>query len=198
LALNEDSRFERRRLEQHYRKMADEELLAIASDMGALTIVAREVMKIELAKRGLHAEGPIQATGEVLPPKDEKLVTIARFITMGQALIAKGVLDSAGITCFLIHDVISRIYVPTFSGGVGLQVDQGDADTAQQLLSEPMADDFEVEGIGEYHQPACPNCGSMEVDLFSLEAPDEVGDWWKCRRCHHQWMVAAEDAADMR
>jgi len=65
---------------------------------------------------------------------DKELVTIRQFGDMSEALLAQGCLESAGIECFLTDANITRIEWP-ISRGMRLQVNPGDAESAEALLA---------------------------------------------------------------
>jgi len=72
------------------------------------------------------------------------LITARRFRGLSEALIAKGSLDSAGIESFLVDDNMGRIFVPTFTGGVRLQVRPEDLDAVNEILNEPAPESSEL------------------------------------------------------
>ena len=49
-----------------------------------------------------------------------------------------------------------------------LQVNADDAAAAEELLSQPIPEDFDVSGIGTYEQPHCPKCGSLDVNFREI------------------------------
>ena len=73
------------------------------------------------------------------------LVTIRKFRDLAEAFLAKGSLESAGIESFLMDDNMVRIFVPTFTGGVRLQVRAEDAILAAEVLDEPNLEDCDLE-----------------------------------------------------
>jgi hypothetical protein len=76
------------------------------------------------------------------PGNDEgngDLVTIRQFGDQGEALFAKGCLESAGIECFLADANITRMEWP-LSRGMRLQVMAKDAAAATELLQQAVAD----------------------------------------------------------
>ena len=66
----------------------------------------------------------------------ESLATIATFVRLEEALVARGVLESAGVECFLADENMMRIAWPyqLAIGGVRLQVLESDAGAASELL----------------------------------------------------------------
>jgi hypothetical protein len=68
----------------------------------------------------------------------DKLATAAVFYNLHEADIAKGLLDSCGVDCFLCDEHMHRVHPLTSEiiGGVRLQVAQQDMDLAKELLKE--------------------------------------------------------------
>jgi hypothetical protein len=68
----------------------------------------------------------------------EGLVTVAVFVVVHEAEMARGFLESNGIDVFLADGAMSRIasHLTPMIGGIKLQVRQEDADRACELLSE--------------------------------------------------------------
>lgn len=194
-----DPEQERLRLAELYSHQTDEELQAIAAQAYELTELARTLLRGELAKRGL--------TVPVLeyPPGDEveirRRVTIRQFRDLPEALLAKGSLDSAEIESDLVDDNIVRLdwFWSNLMGGVKLQVDPEDAEAANEILNQPILEGFDAAGPGQYRQPRCPNCDSLDVSYQELNKPVSyfaayVGvpipvyrRAWRCHSCHAQW-----------
>jgi hypothetical protein len=68
----------------------------------------------------------------------EKLATVAVFYTLHEADVAKGLLDSCGVECFLCDEHMHRVHPLTaeVTGGIRLQVLEQDLDLAKELLQE--------------------------------------------------------------
>ncbi|MFZ0479900.1 MAG: DUF2007 domain-containing protein [Terriglobales bacterium] len=69
-----------------------------------------------------------------------ELVTVRTFFNPSEAMLAKALLDSAGIECFLADDNAARVIggnVP----GVRVQVSRVDAEAAKALLDQPIPED---------------------------------------------------------
>lgn len=119
--------------------MSDEELQLISSQQSDLTAPARTALHVELERRGVLQT----LEGQTPPPlghdevEFQDLVTVRRFRTLSEALVAKGGLESAGIECYLVDDNMVRIFVSTFTGGVRLQVKSEDLAPATEILDEP-------------------------------------------------------------
>jgi hypothetical protein len=71
--------------------------------------------------------------GDTEPTPPEGLVTVGRFEDPVEAQIAKGMLESAGVECFLVGENVNNLLQAAFR--VRLQVRVADADAARQLLA---------------------------------------------------------------
>ena len=189
---------ERKRLRDRYAAMEDGELEKIASDAGGLTEVASEELKSEMERRGINwpeqfIPGP--------PP-----VMVGRYRDLPDAQVAKSLLDSAGIDSFLADENLVRIdwFWSNMLGGAKLFVREKDADAAKKLLEQGPPEVFDVAGVGEYQQPRCPKCNSLDVSLDALDRriahpgllvglPIRVTHkGWKCNACGNEWDPPSE------
>jgi Putative prokaryotic signal transducing protein len=203
---NQDPEQQRRHLEVLYSDMADAELLKLDEDPGALTGVAQEALRGEMSRRGIVIV-PVQSSGgdEV---QLQKLVTLRQFRDLPEALLAKGALESAGIESFLADDNMVRLdwFISNLIGGIKIKVKPEDLEAAHEILDQPIPEGFEVDGVGDYQQPRCPKCQSLDVTFQQLNQPVAYGSaWlrvpmpihykaWRCRSCKHEWKDAAPDA----
>lgn len=203
---NQDPERQRRHLEVLYSDMADAELLKLDEDPGALTGVAQEALRGEMSRRGIVIV-PVQSSGgdEV---QLQKLVTLRQFRDLPEALLAKGALESAGIESFLADDNMVRLdwFISNLIGGIKIKVKPEDLEAAHEILDQPIPEGFEVDGVGDYQQPRCPRCQSLDVTFQQLNQPVAYGSaWfsvplpihykaWRCRSCKHEWNDAAPDA----
>ena len=73
-------------------------------------------------------------------PNASELVTIRQFGNLGEALMAKGRLDSAGIESFLADSNMAWMDSPLVRG-MRLQVSPEDAETAIEILDQSALDD---------------------------------------------------------
>ena len=201
---------ERARLQALYAGMSNEELQEVADDADSLTDVARAALRAEMLRRGMEAPSerrPEPIEGESPSPKP---VIIGRYRDLAIASVAKSILDSAGIESFLADDNVIRMdwFYSNAIGGIKLRVRDEDAAEARELLEGQAPEKFEVEGVGEYEQPKCPNCGSLDVSfeeldrkiahtglLISLPIP-AVKHGWSCHECGHSWDAPGETPAD--
>src|ERR1700681_4458413 len=67
---------------------------------------------------------------------ERELVTIQSFRELPQAMLAKGMLNSAGIECFLMDDNTGRMlgFISNVIGGIRTKVNKVDAEAATALL----------------------------------------------------------------
>ena len=129
---------ERNRLAQLYAALSDGELQRLAGETESLTDEARAVLALEMSRRNIPAETAGEA--EDSPPggraKLRDLLTIRQFRDLPEALLAKSVLESAGIECFLgDYNLIRMDWLwSNLLGGIKLRVRQEDALEASRLL----------------------------------------------------------------
>lgn len=197
-----DSQAERRRLAQRYAGMSDEVLREIAVGVRFLTDEAIAALRAEFARRGLAIA---VKNLDVVPPPGGSIV-LRRYLWLADALLAKSILDSAGVECFLAdeHTIRMNWLWSLAIGEVRLWVRAEDSD-AVDLLDQGWVESFAVGGVGEYIQPRCPNCGSLEVSyrnlikrfayltlllcwLVAIIPPIPLRELaWKCYSCGHLW-----------
>ncbi|HTQ86526.1 MAG TPA: DUF2007 domain-containing protein, partial [Candidatus Solibacter sp.] len=82
-------------------------------------------------------------------------VTVRAFRDLPEAQVAKTILESANIKCFLADENLVRMdwFYSNLIGGIKLWVTEEDLQAAQALLKAEMPEEFEVEGVGEFRQP---------------------------------------------
>jgi len=195
---------ERQRLAARYAAMEDGELQKVAKDVRFLTAVAQETLRAEMSKRGILAtsESPTTENADGKRQNSVTPVILRKYREVPEASIAKSVLESAGIECFLADDNMVRLdwFYSNLVGGIKLFVREEDAEAATKLLDESTPEKFDVEGVGEYDQPHCPRCGSMDISFDGLNKPLTFGAmWitglpipvtttgWKCHACGNEW-----------
>jgi len=193
---------ERQRLARRYAAMSDEELSELAEDARLLTDAAKAALQAEITRRG--ADIALDETGPGGPPASP--IILRRYLWQHEALLAKAMLDSTGVECFLVdeHTIRMQWLWSLALGGVKVLVRPEDADVAE-LLDQGWVESFVVSGMGEYVQPRCPNCGSFDVSyrgllrrlayfslllcwMFAIVPPiamHELG--WRCAACGHLW-----------
>ena len=173
-----------------------------------MTEDAKLLLREEFDKRSLEA--PIL---EGLPDSFEfqEFVTIRTFRDPSVAMMAKSVLESADIPCFLKDENTVRIQWvwSNLIGGIRLRVRPADVETAEQLLSQEVLPTIELENGKVYEQPRCVYCTSLDI---SFEARNEkvglapflglasilVGvpiafpkNRWTCHTCRKEWNDSA-------
>ena len=140
----------------------------------------------------------------------DRLITVASFRDLPQALLAKGALDSTGIPCFLANENIVRLdwLLASAVGGIRLQVHETDAEKALEVLNDGIPAVFFSEKGELYEQPQCPNCESLNISyqdrnrwvtflswlMLSIPLPFPKELRWVCGKCGYEW-EAEEPAA---
>lgn len=203
---------EKRRLAETYAACTDLELKQIGQSAGELTDLAQEAFRAEMQRRALEVDLDSLAAEEEQRPALKELVTIRQFRDLPEALLAKGSLESAGIACSLSDDNLVRLdwFWSNLVGGIRLKVAPEDAELSDEILNLPIPEDLDVPGIGDYHQPRCPECHSLDVAYQELNKPvayisaylsipiplERLA--WRCHACHAEWeeeIDPPEDAA---
>jgi hypothetical protein len=191
---------ERQRLEKLYAAMADEELDKLLEAANDLSESAREVLKTEIERRGGHVEYVVEPS----PPEPDhpNLVAVARFRDLEQATIARGMLQSAGIDCFLADENTVRMdwFWSNMIGNMRLLVREDDAQAATEILAQPIPHAIPMDdGEEPFEQPKCPKCGSLDIQFegwdrgaslttAAMIAPLPIRrDTWKCNACGAHW-----------
>jgi hypothetical protein len=223
-----DPERERQRLAAFYAGQLDGELEKVAGEAYELSDLARELLKTELQKRRLsvdlaeHAfvpvkkalepgdppeEDPLEADGtqQALPDAESEgdtdgMVTIRTYRDLPEALLAKGSLDSAGMKCALVDDNVVRMdwFWSNAMGGVKVLVNREDVMVAEEILTQPIPEHFDVSGVGEYEQPKCPKCGSLDINFRELQSSAYLSmalsvpipfhrRAWRCHSCDVEW-----------
>ena len=190
---------ERARMAGVYSAMSDEELGQIAESGDELSATAHEAFQAEIARRGLKIE--------LAPPRGEDVfefnqtVTLRQFRDLPEALLAKGSLESAGIQAYLVDDNMIRMdwFISNLLGGIKLKVRPEDAEAASEILNQPIPETLDVEGVGDFEQPKCPRCHSLDVSFEELNKPvayltayagvplPVYKQGWTCDVCGNEW-----------
>jgi len=188
---------ERERIAGSYFGMSDEELEKVAATGYELSEIARQALELEISRRGSSiaiAASPGYDVYEI-----NETVTVRKFRDLPEALLAKGGLESAGIEAYLFDDNMVRMdwFYSNLIGGIKLKVNREDVETANEILNQPIPDRLEVTGLGNYQQPTCPQCHSLDVSyrerLRGLVAEQDAL-LWSCRACGKEWEES--EAAD--
>jgi hypothetical protein len=206
--MNDIDREEERRFAETYGRLADEQLARLAGEAHELTASATAALRAEIDRRhlpiDLNRDSPGNDEAEFQPQ-----TMIRRFRDLPEALLAKGSLESAGIECNLWDENLVRMdwFWSNMIGGIRLMVAPADAQAADEILSQPIPEDLQVPDIGDYHQPRCPKCNSLEVSYRELNKPvayismylnmpiplEHVA--WRCEECHAEWEDDQDEAA---
>lgn len=191
-------------LATRFASMPDAEVLHLGSQYAKLTDEAQGLVRAEFSRR--HLEVPeAEPDQDLLPGPEEGITTLRRFRDQGEALLARSVLESAGVGCFLLNEnTIRNDWLwSNLLGGIRLQVAASDVEAAEALLSQPIPAQITVAGEAEYYQPQCPKCGSLDIGLDNLDAkigatsillfgfplPNPVrDDSWHCANCGTDWI----------
>lgn len=193
-----DSIEKRNRVAQLYAGMSEPELKKLADEAWSLTDTGKEVLRAELARRGLEFELAPAAAAEL---ESRHLVTLRQFRDLPEALLAKGFLESAGVECFLVDETTIRMdwLWSNLLGGVKLCVDEEAAEAAAQILKQEIPENFIVEGDGDFEQPRCPQCQSLDISFQDLDKSVAYGSLflgvpiplrcrrWTCESCGYVW-----------
>ena len=132
-----DTEKERWRLSRVYGSMSEGEVEELAADAGSLSDAAKWALKLDLSRRGLKIE--LRESGSAPEAgKYSRLVTIRTFRDVPEAYLAKSILDSAEIECFLFdaNIVWTDWFWSNAVGGVKLRVREEDADAAVAVLDQ--------------------------------------------------------------
>src|SRR2546426_1878014 len=114
---DKDTEQERQRLQRVYSGMTEGELRALAEDAVSLTSEAVQALSAEIVLRKLDIA--VSKSGDEGGVRSEELVTIRTFGELHEAMLAKGMLDSAGIQCVVCGRRQYRPYAWLKSGWRG-------------------------------------------------------------------------------
>jgi hypothetical protein len=209
-----DPEVERQRLAKLYATMNDLELAEVAGEPTALSEWAFDALRNEMTKRGLDWTGGSAALAtlrEAASLKTDESGNVPEVLRvyrdMTDALTDRMVLEGAGIECYLFDENMVRLdwLWSNLLGGVKLVVRKEDVEESELLLGQNVPEKFDLEGAGQYEQPRCPKCGSMDVSFeglmkrvagagLFLGLPIIVKmNGWNCNSCEHQWGIEDED-----
>ncbi len=140
----------------------------------------------------------------------EEMVTIAKFLSLGEAKLAQGKLVSAAISAFVCDENMHAMnwHMGMALGGIRLQVPDSQVVRALEVL-----EDFEPEetkGLAEEDDEdaeevaCCPECESLEIREVASSPPRQITLWsaaipfpepptqttrrWKCLMCGYEWL----------
>src|SRR5271157_6058762 len=100
-------------------------------------------------------------------------VTIAKFLTLGEAKLAQGKLVSAGISAFVCAENMHAMnwHMGMALGGIRLQVPASQVVRALEVLDED-EDDEDMEEVA-----CCPECESLEIREVAASNPRQITLW---------------------
>ncbi len=147
----------------------------------------------------------------------EELVTISKFVSLGEAKLAQGKLVCAGISAFVCDENMHAMnwHMGMALGGIRLQVPDSQVVRALEVLEdfdpeETDALEFEGEDDDEMEEVACcPECESLEIREVASSNPRQITLWssaiplpepptqvtrrWKCLMCGYEWREADDE-----
>jgi len=182
-----------------YTQMSEIELMELARSYDGLVEIAQAALRAEFARRGL--EPPEVDEREVL--EFRSVVTLRRYRDLAEAIVARAVLESAGIEAWIADENLVRMdwFYSNMVGGMRLQV-AGDDETAAREILEHVAPRTIAYGEDEtYEQPTCPKCGAREITLGDGTERGRSFVWlwavgipvpprkavWHCEGCGAKW-----------
>jgi hypothetical protein len=122
---------------------------------------------------------------------------VRRFVSLTEALIAQSKLRGDGIDSFIADQNVlgANPSLAHALGGARLFVDASDSAEANEILDEPIPAEFDVEGVGKFVQPRCPQCFSLEISFratndagFASGLPITIQEQaWICGACGCRW-----------
>ena len=177
-----------------YGDYSDDELVELGRGIADLTEMAQEVLKGELARRGLK----IRPAGESLVARvltDEDLQDMRVYAEVAPAECIFDFDDERSAAAAYYALAAQRIDAIVVSPG-GTKADYHgprvvvtpkDAERAAAILSEPSTDKLTAEKEEvpeEFAMPHCPSCGGVETLLESVDPVNQ----WRCDDCGHTWL----------
>ncbi|PYX34155.1 MAG: hypothetical protein DMG80_03220 [Acidobacteria bacterium] len=190
---------ERSQIAAAYAAMSDGELERVAAAAYELSEIAHKVLETEISRRALSIAIAPAPSADIYELNEA--VTVRKFRDLPEALLAKGSLESAGIEAYLVDDNMVRIYWlwSNLLGGIKLAVRPADIEAATEILDQPIPETIDTEGAGEYQQPKCPRCQSLDINYRELNKLVSYGSMyfgmpiplqtnaWTCHACHYEW-----------
>jgi hypothetical protein len=208
-------------------QMSNGRLLEVAREYERLSEGEQAGLRGEFAARGLEApliEEDEPEGGEEEPAAvgatDEagQWVTVRSYRDLPEAIVARSMLEQAEIPCFLRDEHTVGIYwgYSNLIGGVKLQVPAAFVEAAEAALAQPVPAEFATD-TGEYVQPVCPKCGSLNVMADDLDRKLKLTGTlvsglpmivclptlammkkgaWKCLNCECRWVDDGDAVAE--
>jgi hypothetical protein len=188
-------------LTTQFRAMSDAEMLQLGGQYASLTDEAQTLVRSEFTRRKLEVpDAPEEESSYTL----QGVATIRKYRDQAEAILARSVLESAGISCFLRDENTIRMdwLWSNLMGGIRLQVAEADVEAAEAVLSQPIPDHIAVAGEPDYEQPRCPECTSLDITFNTSDMKvaavsfavvgiplPSLGkkDFWHCNNCGINW-----------
>jgi hypothetical protein len=181
--------------------MSELELRELATDWHDLTDEAQIALESEFVSRGLEFVEPPLPLDKAVEYRD--LVTLRSYRDLSEAIVARAVVESAGIFCFLKDENLVRLdwQMSNLVCGIRLQVGATDVEAAEAVLAQPVPDSIDIPDQPGFEQPRCPRCNSIDIAwerqgrkaalvslyLFSLPSP-RGSESWHCSNCGLHWV----------
>jgi DNA-directed RNA polymerase subunit M/transcription elongation factor TFIIS len=198
------------RVRDHYRGLADLELLKLAERPSELTEVAQQALASEISCRGLRVEPVAPPAPQRIPPppdikdpndpdydEDQQLVTLRTVWSLADALQLQNLLDVAGIPFYIGPEKAPQVNAVTsnFGDGLDFQIMAIGLPWAREAMKNyaPVNDESdEDEETLDEASVRCPKCHSSEVVLeeTSSEGVEGVSPErfkWTCDGCGYHW-----------
>jgi len=193
-----------------YAAMSEVELMELAEEYSSLTDAAQTAMRAEFARRNLEPpliEDPVEPS----EPAARELVTLHRYRDLSEAIVARSLLEAAGIAAWIRDENLVRMdwMYSNAVGGIRLQVDAQNVAVAEDALNQPVPESLSFGEKAEFTQPRCPMCGSLEISFMGsdrraaltsltlLSLPLPLGrESWECQACGACWEESDDDAPE--
>jgi hypothetical protein len=182
-----------RELEERYSSYGDEELLELGQGIDDLTEMAQEALKGELTRRHLKVEAGRPDQPKVL--SEEQVSSLQAYAALAPAECTFEFEDraEASAASLALEEVGIESVILAAGGSTGFDmrgprvvVAPQDAERAEAILSQPLAERFREEsgaGPAEFALPCCPACGSEETLLEGVDPANA----WRCEGCGETW-----------
>src|SRR5580658_4937233 len=109
----------------NYAQMNEGELMNLARSYDTLVEDAQTALRAEFARRRLEPPLIDEAANDSESVTERKLVTVRRYRDLSEAIVARSLLESAGITVYLRDENLVRLdwQISNAVGGIRLQVE---------------------------------------------------------------------------
>jgi|SRR5215468_2505691 len=184
-----------RELTELYTQMSEGELQALADEAYDLTDMARDVLRGEFSRRGLHMQlhdepAPVESAEDLrraseFDPSELDLVPFGRVFDLDKARKIKRILNNGGVLSYFGPNVVedveklkaafeaekSESLRRGYEVGIEYSVPRADRDQASRVLAnapeEPTSDTDSAEEAN--YVAMCPRCRDSNITLEGLE-----------------------------